>query len=196
MLAGLGIEKALSRANSILKRSENLSEGLVLALLVILLLGEIAAVHPFEGSYFNSALRLFIPEHVEDHLEMEYWGATYRQGVSWLNENAEQNARVCAPFFVDLMDYYDSREDITFSENCDEQMTYLIAPTRKNTAFWSWYGAPESEGEGPSLKVQTRDPMTKNRHWTGETIGLKREPVFIISRYSSDLLYIFEFAED
>ena len=131
----------------------------MIILVIMLLFVEIVRVHPYEGSYFNEGVRFFIPENIENFFEVEYWGVTYRQGINWLNENAEPNSTICAPIAGHLIQYYDTRNDLTFSKKCSKDKDYKMFFTRKK---WPYRGTS------------------------------RLSPSFKISRYNSDLLYIYK----
>jgi len=136
----------------------------ILSIIFLSLAIEFVQIYPFGDSYFNELVRLVIPSHIENHLEMEYWGATYNQGVAWLNKNAAPNSSFCVPAAEHLLQFYPLRVDLSFS--CDAKQTdYLMFFTRK-----------------------TSIPIDIDKVFNYSS----SEPVFKISRFNSDLLYIYK----
>ncbi|MFA5799803.1 MAG: hypothetical protein WC840_02485 [Candidatus Peribacteraceae bacterium] len=105
----------------------------VLGIVVLLsLAAEVAIIHPFEGSYRNVLVRLFIPRDMDQQLQIEYWGATYKQGMDWLTEHAEPNPVICVPTAGILVTWYPWREDFTFE--CSRRTNYVMFFTRYTEA--------------------------------------------------------------
>lgn len=99
-----------------------------IALIAAWLSSEVWKLHPFEGSYRNEIVRMFLPENMDKKLQIEYWGASYRQGIEWLNENADTNSIVCVPTAGVLVEWYDIRPDIRF--DCTKTSNYVMFFTR------------------------------------------------------------------
>jgi hypothetical protein len=121
----------LSSLLALLRRRVSSLPWLTVAVCILIVLDlflEVALVHPFEGSYRNELVRLFIPSHIEGTLEIEYWGSPYKQGLDWLNLNAVTGAEICVPTATALMDWYTLRPDLRFG--CDPQSTYVMFITR------------------------------------------------------------------
>ena len=89
---------------------------------------------PFQPLYFNHLVgglrganeRFGIPE------ATDYWGSSYRQGVRWLNENAEPNARVYVSVFPHIMGVIDRlwlRPDIRWIESAQLQPSIAAGRT-------------------------------------------------------------------
>jgi hypothetical protein len=95
---------------------------------VLSLTHEVISLHPFEGSYRNEVVRLMNPVDMDRRYEIEYWGASYKQGLDWLQDNAEPNAEVCVPVAGLLISWYEPRPDLTF--NCSRQTSYVMFFTR------------------------------------------------------------------
>jgi hypothetical protein len=82
----------------------------------------IVRYHPFETAYFNrlvgglpGAARRF-PE------ATDYWGSSYRQGMEWLNRNAEPQSALYVPVhphIVALLSGHWLRHDLRFTETPD-----------------------------------------------------------------------------
>jgi MFS family permease len=95
--------------------------ALVATLLLAIFIGPIAVaeahVHPFETAYWNmfaggieGAMHSQIPQ------AGDYWAGSYRLGLQWLNEHAEQNALLAVPIAehtVRIVAPYRLRPDIT-----------------------------------------------------------------------------------
>ncbi len=78
----------------------------VLALLIVLNIGIIEARYfPYDYLYYNSLVGGLRGMQQRDADSTDYWGGSYRQGVQWLNYNAERDAQVhvaIAPWIVKL----------------------------------------------------------------------------------------------
>ncbi len=136
----------------------------ILSIIFLSLTVEFIRIYPFGDSYFNKITRLAMPSHLENHLEIEYWGTTYKQGLDWLNKNATPNSFFCAAAAPHLLQFYPIRPDL--SASCEAiQANYLMFFTRKTSI-------PENLNE-----IFNYSPS---------------EPVFKISRLNSDLLYIYK----
>lgn len=130
VLAALGFD-------ALLRRAERLAHGARIAfactvLLLSSLVHEVALLHPFEGSYRNEIVRLLIPSDMDRSLQIEYWGPSYLQGMSWLREHAEPNPVICVPTAGILVTWYPWREDFTFE--CSKQSEYVMFFTRYSEA--------------------------------------------------------------
>lgn len=105
---------------------------LVFLLVFLSLFREVALLHPFEGSYRNELVRLFIPSDLDHTFQIEYWGATYKQGIDWLLKNADYRPVICVPTAGILTTWYVWREDFTFE--CSEKSTTIMFFTRYSEA--------------------------------------------------------------
>ena len=123
---------------------------------------EFFKIFPFGGSYFNETVRFIFPKNLDKKFDFEYWGPSYRQGISWLNENAELNSMFCVPIAEHLIKFYSVRPDLKF--DCGENTNYLMFFTR-----WAFI----------------TDDLENNYHYK------EKDPIFRISRYDSDLLLIY-----
>jgi len=56
-----------------------------------------AAMHPYEISYFNFLVGGLPGAQKRWNDAGDYWGSSCRQGIKWLNENAERNAAIAVP---------------------------------------------------------------------------------------------------
>lgn len=127
-VAALGLNLILEKAAISYGKYSRLVAAGILIVIFSWLAVEFKAVFPFGDSYFNEFTRIFIGRHLENRFEVEYWGASYRQGVEWLNKNAQQNANVCVPVADHLLQFYPKRADLTFS--CGQRASYLMFITR------------------------------------------------------------------
>jgi hypothetical protein len=103
------------------------TSALVAAVVFAWIAVDIAQVFPYAGSYLNPAVRALGP-HLERQVELEYWGATYKEGVQWLNEHARPGAVVCVPIAGHLMTWYEVRPDLR--PGCGGQQDYVMYFTR------------------------------------------------------------------
>jgi hypothetical protein len=148
----------------IFKKIRNKIAIVAISVLIILwLLVDLFRVYPYGDSYFNEIVRAIYPKNIEKQFEIEYWGASFREGLNWVNTNASINSTVCVPFAEHLFLYYPVRKDIQIG--CVEKPDYLMFITR--TTF-----LPENFEEIYNYK--------------------NLDPVFKIQRYNSDLLYIYK----
>jgi|GEM_PF-1193265 len=164
IIAAIGLAWLLIAVKEKLPRYSKKITITIVSIIFLSLTIELIRIYPFGDSYFNEITRLAIPSHIEDHLEIEYWGATYKQGVDWLNNNASPNSAFCVTAAEHLLQFYPIRPDLSFSCN-PAQADYLMFFTRKTSM-------PEDMN-----KVFNYSP---------------NEPAFKISRLNSDLLYIYK----
>lgn len=130
LLAARGFLLLLSLLASRARRSS--AVPVFFGLVLFSLAGEVVTLHPFEGSYRNEIMRTLYPERMDRIVEVEYWGATYLQGLKWLESNAEKNPVICVPIAGALMDWYAPRPDFRFA--CDATATYVMFFTRYTEA--------------------------------------------------------------
>lgn len=135
----------------------------VVSFVFLWLVVEFFWIYPFGGAYYNEAVRLTIGPHIEKKFDFEYWGASYRQGMDWLNQNAQPDSSFCVPIASHLTGYYPVRADLSF--DCSEKTNYLMFITR-----WAYY--PHEIDN--ALPYQDKDPA------------------YSISRHGSDLLVIYK----
>jgi len=105
-----------------------------LLLISSMLLFQISKVHPFEGSYYNEFVQAAIPDHIENQLELEYWGPTYRQGMAWIHDNVPINSSICVPIADHLPQRYLHRADLIFSCGPCTKDCYVMTITLKTMA--------------------------------------------------------------
>lgn len=126
IVAAMGLDWILGRID------KSLVAWILVILVAISLVYEVAIIHPFEGSYRNEIVRLLYPKRMDRVFNLEYWGATYKQGVDWLNENAAQNAVACVPTADILIEWYAVRPDLSFG--CSSDTSYMMFFTRYSNA--------------------------------------------------------------
>jgi len=134
IIAGIGLWKA----TAIVSRYGRYLPVLLAAIVFLTLIREVEIIHPYEGSYFNEAVRFSIPAHLEEYFDFDYWGAPYKQGVDWLNDNARHGSRICVPVAGHLIKFYDLRGDLT--AGCGNDSDYVMQITGKffmPDDFWS-----------------------------------------------------------
>lgn len=151
ILASIGLDQILSW---ILTRGLPRWVSVIFVTVVVLSLAhEVISLHPFEGSYRNEAVRFLNPVDMDRRYEIEYWGASYKQGLDWLQDNAELNAEVCVPVAGLLISWYELRPDLTF--DCSKKTSYVMFFTRyselKQNAFDSLTPIFTIERMGASL---------------------------------------------
>jgi len=96
LLAGLGAQRLVEALKLSLRQTMPQSVTLgVLGLAFLPILTKVIQIHPHELAYFNplvgglaGARRLNIPD------ATDYWGSSHRQGIAWLNANAEPGAQL------------------------------------------------------------------------------------------------------
>lgn len=57
----------------------------------------LARVHPYADAWLSPAARLWLGPEAQRRVELEYWGASYAEGCSWLAANAPPGSRVLVP---------------------------------------------------------------------------------------------------
>jgi len=96
LLAGLGAQRMVEALKTSLRRPVPRCATLcALGLAFLPILIKVIQIHPYELTYFNpligglaGAQRMNIPD------ATDYWGSSHRQGIAWLNANAEPGAQL------------------------------------------------------------------------------------------------------
>jgi hypothetical protein len=88
------------------------------------ILRDTAQVFPYTGSYFNAIALSVAGQNLEGQLELEVWGVSYKEGVDWLNREAEAGSRICVPIAGSLVGWYPIREDLKFG--CETSANYIM----------------------------------------------------------------------
>ena len=113
---------------------------------------------PYGGSWVNPPARVLLGPRLERSIEVEYWGAPYREGLRWMRDNAPPDAVVCTPVAGHLIEWQPELVRADVEADCTGQPHYVMLITR----FAEW----------PDEYLALRDT----------------EPVFTVSRFGSDLL--------
>lgn len=167
ILAGIGLDNLLKylekRFQLAGERKIKTYSGVIFAVFAWLLI-EFFWIFPFGGSYYNEIARAAAGPHIEKKFDFEYWGASYRQGMDWLNTNAAPNSSFCVPIAEHLISYYPVRADLSF--DCSDKTNYLMFITR-----WAYY---------PHEQIDSIMPIQD------------KNPVYAISKYGSDLLEVYK----
>ncbi|MEQ1849735.1 MAG: glycosyltransferase family 39 protein [Candidatus Peribacteraceae bacterium] len=145
LIAAYGFQQLLELLRN---RARSRYAGVIFMTLVLFsLLHQVASVYPFGGSYRNEIVRAVLPEGMDHQLEIEYWGAPYKQGIEWLTLNAEPNPEICVPIGGLLPTWYPWRTDFTFS--CTPGFDYLMFITRYSEA-----SETALEGQQPVFNIE------------------------------------------
>jgi hypothetical protein len=88
-IAGVALNAALHHVR--IPRAFRIGGAGVLTALVLLVLFDMARVHPYEYLYFN---RLYggLPA-ANGNFETDYWGASFREGFDWVVHNVPQTSK-------------------------------------------------------------------------------------------------------
>jgi len=129
--------------------------------LVVWLCIDGARAFPYGGSWVNAPARTMLGPHLERRFEIEYWGVTYREGLRWLQESAEPDTRICTPVANQLLSWQTELARSDLAYGCADEPQYIMLLTR----FSQW----------PARFIPLRDAR----------------PVFTVSRFGSDLLYVY-----
>lgn len=121
MISAIGIERIFATLFHKFSRSFFV---VVCVLYVTFLSSEVIRSFPFGGSYRNEFIRWYYSGSLDRYFDTEYWGASYKQGIDWLNENGKQNAEICVPIADVLLDWYALRPDLTVG--CSSQSAYVL----------------------------------------------------------------------
>jgi len=130
VLAAIGLRQLIRLLKHRSKRSFDVS--IFLAFVFLSLFGEVYALHPYEGSYRNEIVRIMYPEHMDQVFQVEYWGATYLEGMTWLRQHADPDPIICVPTAGVLVTWYPWRPDFTFE--CSANTDYVMFFTRYTQA--------------------------------------------------------------
>ncbi|HSJ15564.1 MAG TPA: glycosyltransferase family 39 protein [Longimicrobiales bacterium] len=128
------------------------------------LAAEAARFFPYGGSYTSAAARAVLGPALERRFEIEYWGASYREGARWLQQHAAPGSVICVPLAMQVLEWQPERvrDDMTY--DCDRAADFVMMITR--TSQWPYEYLPYAAAA----------------------------PVFRISRAGSDLLHVYRAA--
>jgi len=93
------------------------------------MLWQFVIVFPYGDVYFNELARLKYGPHLENNFDFDYWGSSYKEAISWINDNATTKSSFCVAIADHLIQLYPIRPDLIYS--CDKKTNYLIVLTRK-----------------------------------------------------------------
>lgn len=113
-LVGIGSERRTT------ERRTTAAAGVLAGSLALLAslpgLWQVARTHPFQVCYFNAIAGGYDGARARDVPQAaDYWGASYRLGLRWLNENAERDAYLAVPVVehaVELVEPLRLRDDL------------------------------------------------------------------------------------
>ena len=128
IIAAVGLEYVAARLALYLRRGRCVVQPLIVCLSITWIAIDVATIFPYEGSYITPLARLPFNGDLGRLFELELWGATYKDGLAWINQNAAPSAVVCVPMAASTLSWYDVRGDITFG--CNSSATYLMYFTR------------------------------------------------------------------
>lgn len=102
---------------------------------------DIVVLHPHQGSYFNPVARMILKQDLDRYFDMDYYGAPYKQGLEWLDENAPSNARIRVAAIPHVVQAYRWRSDLTLTVEPDSDYIMSIAgyPGQYTPNFWNEY---------------------------------------------------------
>jgi 4-amino-4-deoxy-L-arabinose transferase-like glycosyltransferase len=75
-IAAIGLDAVWSKLKTVFGKFGKLVANIMLAAICASLLWEFYGIFPFGDSYFNEPTRILAGSHLENKLEVEYWGAT------------------------------------------------------------------------------------------------------------------------
>ena len=87
---------ALWRRGRAARRGALALAGLGAASLVALAV-ELAAIHPYADAYLDAPARWALGGEAQRRVELEYWGASYKEGAEWLAAHAPRGSFVLVP---------------------------------------------------------------------------------------------------
>lgn len=129
-LAGIGADRLMRRLVNWLRQFSAEMVKLSFQVLVVgILVKETVLVYPYGDVYFNELFRLFVPRYIEEQMDFDYWGLSYREGTLWLNQHALSNSTICVPLADHLVRIYPLRSDLKL--DCSATSNYVMFITRK-----------------------------------------------------------------
>jgi hypothetical protein len=162
ILVGTGLELVVRRIEEALPGDERqplrrLACGGAIGVFAAAGLLPAVVMHPYHGAFLNAAANAIGGPRTEEWLEVEYWAGSYREGLAWLEANAEPDADICVPIIGRIAAAQTARRiqpactSAWFRDN--PRPTYLMFITRK-----AWYGdslIPEIErGYEPIFEIR------------------------------------------
>lgn len=171
MLAGLGLDRLLELAGrhppapSRTRAAARIALGLAAAAWAWTVV-DLVRYHPYQDAYLNLPLRAALGPSAPEHFELEYWGATFKEGASWLNEHARPGARVLVPVAPQCAAPY-----------LDPELV-LVAPD-----------PPTERAEADFLMVMTRRAIDTPQ--IAEVRALGGPPAFRVERMGATLMEVY-----
>ncbi|HEV8238624.1 MAG TPA: universal stress protein [Thermoanaerobaculia bacterium] len=89
---GLALWRSEARA-----RRAALALGALFAASLVVVAIDLAAIHPYADAYLNAPARLALGPEAQRCVELEYWGASYKEGAEWLTAHAPRDSFVLVP---------------------------------------------------------------------------------------------------
>ena len=172
LLAALGLEQLLELARRSDPPPPRLLARLALGLAAASwgwLAVDLVRYHPYQDAYLDPAVRAAVGRAAPELFELEYWGASFKEGAAWLNEHAPPGSRVLVPIAPHCAAPY-----------LDPDLV-LVAPDPT-------VAPPEEDFEADYLMAMTRTAMDTPQM---REVRAGREPVFTVTRLGSTLLEVY-----
>ena len=121
-LAGIGLGTAVDR----IKNSRIKIYPAYCALFAVSFIwpaASILSIHPFQTAYVNEVTRLLVGKDLYRYFALEYWGASYKQGLNWLEDRIAPKTQICIGNYYFLKDYYTSDR---FVHVCEGSPKYIL----------------------------------------------------------------------
>jgi len=118
--------------NYLQRKFKNIRSGYITTVYIVVFvstLWQFVMVFPYGDVYFNELVRLKYSSHLENNFDFDYWGSSYKEAISWINDNATTKSSFCVAIADHLIQLYPIRSDLTYS--CDKKTNYFILLTRR-----------------------------------------------------------------
>ncbi len=139
IFAGLGLGYVLRLLQGRIKGPEALIAGLAALLVCCPVIWWNARNHPYQVCFYNTAIGgLDSAQELRFHDATDYWGQSYRRGIDWLNQHAEQNAYVAfgvAEHIGALTRNTWFREDLRFLPIADQTDDWVREKSRQRPVY-------------------------------------------------------------
>ncbi len=133
LLAGVGTAWVYQKISKLSRKNWRLILYLLVSVILVIsgaaIFRKMMTIHPYELYYYNKLIGGMGGAY--HYVEVGYWGQEFREGVQWLNENAEPNARV-ALLPADKMGRRYLRDDLILVKETEDP-DYVVHLTK--TAF-------------------------------------------------------------
>ena len=165
LLGAAGIGWAAARLRVAGARRLAAAAGVALGAALLGVAWQLAAVHPYQDAFLNLPARAWLGPEAQRRVELEYWGASYREGAAWLRAHAPRGslvlvpigAHAAAPFLAGLeLVPQDAHPD-------DGRAQHLMLMTRR-----AWYTPRVRE------LVATREPVFRVRRQGSTLLAIYR----------------------